>query len=636
MANVRTDILTREEREDRAQRRITRFVARFEPAYYELLCHAALSLVLTPELVSYLRNEFLREIPWIAEVDLLLSDLCSPVGYELYAMDTDVRAYLLKQRSDTFNETRMAEVANLLISYVRYLAANNLQVSDRELESQQWAAMIYLGPVKQREMVDQIVERFQACIAGGEQLGTALVSQAEMAQLAQFTQTFSAELSEYPELIDWASLVSDVQLRNVLLEEARVEKAYEVTPGQLLQLTSEMKRGLRNRIERVDTRLDGKTSLPEVDNEPPIVRPSDVQPAQILFDAFPPLETLEFIKGELIDNGIDEDGEPSDAFPPLLKTANFKIATISLPQQALEIFEFETAKIERGRGRGVPGIGRNFLSGFFEGQGRWTVKKSRAQARRFVEPLSDDLTLEMVAISGGQFLMGSPDSEQEREPNEGPQHQVTVPDFFMGRYLVTQAQWWFVASLPQVNRELKPNPSEFQGSRLPVERISWYEATEFCDRLSAHTKRAYCLPSEAEWEYACRAGTTTPFHFGDMILSEVANYDGNYAYADGPKGETRQKTTSVDEFNLANGFGLSDMHGNVFEWCQDHWHGDYKGAPTDGGAWLTNDEEVRRIRRGGSWYNIPRICRSACRYYVMPDDRFNNFGFRVSCSAPRT
>jgi formylglycine-generating enzyme required for sulfatase activity len=625
MADVLTDVLTKEQREDRAQRRVTRFVARFEPAYYELLCHAALPLVLTPELVSYLRNEFLREIPWIAEVDLLLSDLCSPVGYELYAMDTDVRAYLLKTRSETCNETRMKDVANLLISYVRYLAANNLQVSDRDLESQQWAAMIYLGPLKQREMVNQIVKRFQDCIAGGEQLGTALVSQSEMAQLAQITQTFSAELSQYPELIEYASLVSDVQLRNVLLEEARVEKIYEVTPGQLLQLPSEMKRGLRNsnRIgEDVFTRSDAEFSLHnEVHNELSILQSSEVQSAQVLADAFPPLETLEFIKGALIDNGIDE---PSHAFPPPLKTASFKVKTISLPQQALEIFEFETAKIESERA----GILRRL---------QWVVKKSRAQARRFVEPLSDDLMLEMVAIPGGRFLMGSPDSEPERSPNEGPQHEVTVPDFFMGRYPVTQAQWRFVASLPQVNRKLDPDPSRFKGSRRPVERVSWHDATEFCDRLSAHTERTYRLPTEAEWEYACRAGTTTSFHFGDMILPEVANYDGSYTYADGPKGKNRQKTTLVDEFNLANAFGLSDMHGNVWEWCQDHWHDNYEDAPTDGSAWLTNDEKASRVWRGGSWNNLPRICRSACRdSFNAPDIRDYRIGFRVSCSAPRT
>jgi formylglycine-generating enzyme required for sulfatase activity len=334
---------------------------------------------------------------------------------------------------------------------------------------------------------------------------------------------------------------------------------------------------------------------------------------------FPALEILSFVQGELIENE-----QPSDDFPPPLKTANFNIATIDLPQQSLEIFEFEIAKVERERA----GILRRT---------QWVVKKSRAQARRFVEPLTDGLTLEMVAISGGQFLMGSPEREPERLPREGPQHTVTVPDFFMGRYPVTQAQWHFVASLPQVKRELRENSSYFKGELLPVEDVSWDEAVEFCDRLSAHTDRTYRLPTEAEWEYACRAGTTTPFHFGKTITTDVANYNGNYTYADCPKGKNRGKTTSVNEFNIANAFGLSDMHGNVWEWCQDHWHENYEGAPTDGSAWLTDSAAARRILRGGSWFNYPRDCRTRARYSFAPDNRnYCYFGFRVSCSAPRT
>ena len=347
---------------------------------------------------------------------------------------------------------------------------------------------------------------------------------------------------------------------------------------------------------------------------------------------FPPLEVLEFIKGELVDSeGLDEVPRDADvvAFPPPLQTASFQVATISLSQQTLEAFEFQTAKIEQDR------------AGKFR-RLQWVVKKSRAQARRLVEPLAYDLTLEMVAIPGGTFLMGSPESEPERSRSESPQHEVAVPDFFMGRYLVTQAQWRFVANLPQVNRELPPDPSYFNGDslserqRLPVESVSWYDATEFCDRLSVYTERTYRLPTEAEWEYACRAGTTTPFHFGDMILPEVANYDGSYTYANDPKGKNRQKTTLVDEFNLANAFGLSDMHGNVWEWCQDHWHENYEGAPTDGSVWITDDKESRRILRGGSWDYNPRICRSAQRDFDTPDYRYNTLGFRVSCSAPRT
>ena len=144
--------------------------------------------------------------------------------------------------------------------------------------------------------------------------------------------------------------------------------------------------------------------------------------------------------------------------------------------------------------------------------------------------------------------MGSPENEPERQEREGPQHEVTVPSFFLGRYPVTQSQWRAVAAMPQVKRELNPEPSNFKGDNLPVERVSWYESVEFCDRLSTKTGRPYRLPSEAEWEYACRAGTTTPFHFGRTLTTEVANYNGNYTYADGPKGEYRKTTTPVDQF----------------------------------------------------------------------------------------
>ncbi|MFM9160298.1 MAG: formylglycine-generating enzyme family protein, partial [Dolichospermum sp.] len=128
-----------------------------------------------------------------------------------------------------------------------------------------------------------------------------------------------------------------------------------------------------------------------------------------------------------------------------------------------------------------------------------------------------------------------------------------------------------VAALPQVNQELKPNPSRFKGdgstlltNHRPVERVSWHDAVEFCARLSNYTKRPYRLPSEAEWEYACRAGTTTPFHFGETMTTDLANYNGNYTYGDGSKGVYREETTEVGSFKIANEFGLYDMHGNVW------------------------------------------------------------------------
>lgn len=251
------------------------------------------------------------------------------------------------------------------------------------------------------------------------------------------------------------------------------------------------------------------------------------------------------------------------------------------------------------------------------------------------------LPLRMMLIPAGTFLMGSPVDEPERRDNEGPQHEVTVTQFFMAKYPVTQAQWRVVVAMPQINRELEINPSNFKGDMRPVERVSWYDTVEFCDRLAVHTNRQYRLPTEAEWEYACRAGTTTPFYFGRTISTDYANYRGtdderhnwSGSYGDGPKGEYRHQTTPVDQFEGANVFGLQDMHGNVWEWCQDSWHANYQGMPNDGSAW--HSKSSLRVRRGGSWYDNPSFCRSAYRYNDSAAFRDDGIGFRIVCSASR-
>jgi formylglycine-generating enzyme required for sulfatase activity len=244
-------------------------------------------------------------------------------------------------------------------------------------------------------------------------------------------------------------------------------------------------------------------------------------------------------------------------------------------------------------------------------------------------------TLEMVQIPGGTFLMGAAEGEEQADDDEYPQHSVTVPEFFLGKYQVTQGQWRAVArGLPKIEHDLDPDPSKFKGETRPVEKVNWYEAVEFCQRLSQATGRDYRLPSEAEWEYACRAGTTTPFSFGEIITTDVANYDGNFTYGQSPKGEHRKQMTPVGSFP-ANRFGLYDMHGNVYEWCFDLWHSNYEGAPTDGSPWVTGKEQ-NRLLRGGSWNDHPRLCRSAYRYGVSPGVRNSFVGFRVCCSVART
>ncbi|MBD2431470.1 MULTISPECIES: bifunctional serine/threonine-protein kinase/formylglycine-generating enzyme family protein [Fischerella] len=251
------------------------------------------------------------------------------------------------------------------------------------------------------------------------------------------------------------------------------------------------------------------------------------------------------------------------------------------------------------------------------------ISRNRRQAQLFAENLGKGVILEMVQIPGGNFMMGS--TQGEGKNSEKPQHTVTLKPFFMGKYPITQEQWKAV---------MGNNPSRFKGAKRPVESVSWNHAVTFCKRLSQTTGKTYRLPSEAEWEYACRAGTTTPFHFGETMTTELANFNGNGTYASEPKGNYCNETTLVGSFP-ANPFGLYDMHGNVWEWCQDYWHDNYQNAPTDGSAWLTQGFFGRifadfSLLRGGSWYCEPNNCRSATRHKQAPNSCFISVGFRLA------
>ncbi len=217
-------------------------------------------------------------------------------------------------------------------------------------------------------------------------------------------------------------------------------------------------------------------------------------------------------------------------------------------------FDFKTATLNLNPG--FLGIGRSY-----------EINYSLGRAKSFKEDLGNGVLLEMVEIPGGTFLMGSPEDEPLREDSEGPQHKVTVQPFFMGKFPVTQEQYEAI---------MGKNPSSFKGKNKPVECVSWDNAVEFCAKISQRTGKPYRLPSEAEWEYACRAGSTkpTPFHFGDTITTDLANYNGNYTYGSAPKGQYRQQTTDVGSFP-ANAFGLYDIHGNIWEWCEDCWFDNY-------------------------------------------------------------
>jgi len=281
--------------------------------------------------------------------------------------------------------------------------------------------------------------------------------------------------------------------------------------------------------------------------------------------------------------------------------------TYLLLNNRLKTFAFETARVNAS------------------GQ---VVNREKKTASYFAEDLGDGVKLDMVEIRGGTFEMGTASGGY---PDERPSHQVTLQTFFLGKFEVTQSQWRAVARWPKVNRDLVTDPSSFKGDNLPVELISWEDATEFCERLTRKTKRKYRLPSESEWEYACRAGSTGEFYFGDKLAPEIANYRASENA--GTTGFRRQ-TIPVGSLGLANAFGLYDMHGNVYEMCLDFLHANYQGAPTDGSAWL-QDGLSARILRGGSWYDPPEYCRSAFRNRSLANKKNDINGLRVAAEASR-
>ncbi len=245
--------------------------------------------------------------------------------------------------------------------------------------------------------------------------------------------------------------------------------------------------------------------------------------------------------------------------------------------------------------------------------------------------LGNEVQLEMVYIPAGAFLMGTDEDEIEKLCKkyhhnwfkcETPQHQVTLKPFYMAKYPITKAQFRVVMAK-------NPSISHHKSGQRPIGSVSWHMAQKFCQQLSQQLGRKFSLPSEAQWEYACRSGTSTPFSCGETLTDELANCKTNPDSSE-KQGQNRQQTTPVGSFP-PNAFGLYDMHGNVWEWCADTWHDNYQNAPTDGSAWVDNSSELC-VLRGGSWYDFPQDCRSALRLNSLPVNDLNTFGFRVVSS----
>ncbi len=546
------------EASQQAQQTIARFINRFSQSaagYLALARHAAMPFILTPELLNYIRTEFLSDqVDWAAEADLLLSDLCQEIGYEQYAMKLEVRAHLIAEARRELGEQRMEEIARRLLTWVNHLARTNSRIRPHDLQSQQWGAMVYLKERREeavREMASAL-GKIRVAAGVGDAAIHVIPDRAEVVRVSAVITDLAHQLEEYQELVEYAALTTR------LLNDATGAVAREMMrSGQLAR---------QFEVARIGEKLPSLAAIAR----------------HFLEEDTPPLST----------------------------------------------FTFETVTLD-ARGKTVRN-GRRKLS-----------------AQQFVEEPDDGVNLEMVEIPGGTFLMGTSDEDFEKVRKEHkrygwdeewikwemPQHKVTVPPFFIGKFTVTQKQWRIVAGWEKVEQELKPDPSSFKGDDRPVENVNWEHAKEFCARLAKQTGRLYRLPSESEWEYACRAGTTTPFAFGETITHETVNYNSEYPYAKAKKQKYRGETVPVGSLGVANAFGLFDMHGNVWEWCEDVWHDNYNEAPTDGSAWLSGGDSSRRMLRGGSYVNYAGDCRSAYRNDSDARVIYGRVGLRVCVSA---
>jgi formylglycine-generating enzyme required for sulfatase activity len=662
--------------QEQSQQRVDRFVRRFQPSYRRLAYYAALPLVLTPELLNYLRNRFLRgeidgeKLPWVAEVDLLLSDLCRQVGYEQYVMDAAVQAYLMAEMEQVLGLDEMERVARLLISYVNQLAHTHPTIARRDRQSQRWAAMFYL--VDQRDIaVREMAEAYSEAIApvsNTDRSTDCWIDRHEALCLARLTEKLAPHLAQHPGIVAYGRLVKKIVADPSNIDPellSQLDQTYRVldielpslSPLLAIPVTAENLSSTdlvwkTFEFEVVTVAFDG-VSETAVLPRPNFNFCSYTFEVATIQEGYQAIQTAE-IALKLVENLFAQGGQRLTEIEELVLRGAIDGQTYREIAALVEDESLDMASLQRQVGNALwkrlaKILGEKVTkTNVLEVLNRWDFQRHVSREQRdtqgFVEDFGNGVVLDLVQIPGGTFLMGSPEAELDRYDDE-TLHEVTIAPFLLGRYTITQAQWRLVAGLPQVNRELNPEPSYFKGKDRPVEQVSWEDAVEFCDRLSQHTNREYRLPSEAEWEYACRAGTTTPFHFGETIATDLVNYNGTdweyegktYLgfYGMGSRGEYRKQTTDVGIFP-ANAFGLYDMHGNVWEWCLDHWHDNYEGAPTDGSAWLSEDKSSKRLLRGGSWFFNPRLCRSAVRVSNSPDFRDFNLGFRVLCLAART
>ncbi|MEM7063447.1 MAG: formylglycine-generating enzyme family protein [Cyanobacteria bacterium P01_B01_bin.77] len=518
----------RRPRRDPTEQRIRAFEQRYGRWATNFAAHAAFPFTLTTEVMYCLRESFFPDYPWHLAADVLLSGLCTPVGFDLYEMEPATRRYMLRYLRDQFGEERVNKLADFMAAYLRrQLGANPPNERAAMLgEKPQWTALACLKP---DEAFDEIYRAL-------ELLARSTDEPEKLFRMASIVESYGDLLAERG--------LQLLQLADNLAEQKPLDAAAEET--QILEKLGFQVNWVEFQVATVTFGVGAEDSTPPVESD--------------------------------------------------LKTLEFETVTVN----------------DRGE----------------------IMVREPHTAPYFEESLGKDIApLKLMAIPSGEFMMGSPEDEHKRYINESPQHRVTVQPFFMGQTPVTQAHWQAVAAMPQIKTKLNLEPARNNGDDRPVEHVNWYQAVEFCQRLSVHTGRTYRLPTEIEWEYACRADTSTAFYFGETLITDLANYNGK-VYRNEPEGKHRDETVPVGQFP-PNSFGLYDIHGNVREWCQDHWPDseNYEGAPTDGSAWISENKSARRITRGGAWYYDPRRCRSACRDSHPPDHRSNDIGFRVVCEA---
>ena len=624
--------------------------------YRGLARYAALPLVLTVDLLTFLRQEFLPEAPAIVEVDLLLSNLCLEAGEDIYIMNRDARTYLISELRKEDDGLKKIERVNLsLLDHLDFLAKNHRSLKSREWETQKLSAMLCIFE-KRDEAAKTIGRHLETLLnrlnqGSRDQSDESKNVQSELRWLSSLVSEMAENLSQYPELVNVAASIGRIMSARTPEEAESIRN--EIGSDREFDLP-----GISKPIRIIDA-IFGPTRRLDGDVEPAKVEANDRIPDVYIIAAPTDNDFVERVTGHLKRAGISvwSDGDGS-----VRKNGDFVERIRGRLKQALPVKkidkgnEWKRALYSSGnvlffcspesfksdelrkqfdlasrlkkpiyplitRSSVIPGWLGKYQSMDLTEFGKNSVDdriseligliiRERKNHKGFTELLPGGVELELVFIPGGDFLMGG------RASDEQPQHSVRINSFYLGQTQVTQAQWQAVmGSLPNVG---------FKGNERPVERVSWEDVQKFCQRLSEQTGLEFRLPTEAEWEYAARAGTTTEYSFGDdeEMLGDYAWFDKN----------SRSSTHDVGQ-KIPNQFGLFDMHGNVWEWCEDYWHGNYKGAPSDGSAWLSGGDSTRRVVRGGSWYNFSYSCRSAIRVRNHPDDRDNYIGLRLVVGA---